>query len=222
MRKRGFVVAALGLAACLLAGGLFASNMGFKLNYALTGPAAGVSATGTQTIALPYNQQVGLNDAAAVFADLPPQRASFNRFVRSNNGQEVYDGTGVSVNFPIVPGEGYFASVNANTSYVIVGSHNPSLSLQLVGPAAGVSATGSQLYSYPYHSVATTAEALRNEINAFVGDPSRATVGRFLRATNGQETYDGTGGGAANFALIPGEAYFVNVTADTAFVPAHF
>lgn len=35
MRNRVFLVAAVGLAAVLVAGGLFASNMGFKLNFLL-------------------------------------------------------------------------------------------------------------------------------------------------------------------------------------------
>jgi hypothetical protein len=211
----------LGLAACLMAGGLFASNMGFKLNYALTGPAAGVSATGTQTMSLPYNQQVGIDDAQDLFFDLPAQRVSVARWVKSNNGTQAYTGGGASVNFPIVPGDGYFATVSANTSYVIVGSHNPSLSIQFDAPGSNGSATGTTLWSYPYHSVSTTAEQLRNEINNFVGDPNRAVVARFLRSNNGVQSYTG-GGASVNFALIPGEAYFVTVSANTAFVPAHF
>ena len=57
MSKRNYVVVAVAAAALLVAGGLFASNMGFKLNYVMDGPADNGSASGTQALALPFNQR---------------------------------------------------------------------------------------------------------------------------------------------------------------------
>ena len=53
MKKRVFLLAALGLAAVLVAGGLVASNMGFKVNHLMDGPGGNGSATGTNGLALP-------------------------------------------------------------------------------------------------------------------------------------------------------------------------
>ena len=90
MRKRTVLAAALGVAVILVASGLMASNMGFKLNYLLEADDAGVtSATGTNTLALPYNQQTSLTSAANVFADInltvTGAATSISRLIRSTD-----------------------------------------------------------------------------------------------------------------------------------------
>ena len=70
MKKRILWVSAAGLVAALVAGGLFASNMGFKLNYLLNGPAVGVSASGTAPVGLPYHQQTNIILASDLINDI--------------------------------------------------------------------------------------------------------------------------------------------------------
>ena len=60
MRKRSILVAAVGLVAVVVAGGLFASNMGFKLNYTLVADQDVNSRSGANTLSLPYNPQTDL------------------------------------------------------------------------------------------------------------------------------------------------------------------
>ena len=68
MTKRTYIgVLTVALAVVLAAGGLLASNMGFKLNYPLVQTAAGVSASGTSTIALPDNRQAGGRQVPGIF-----------------------------------------------------------------------------------------------------------------------------------------------------------
>jgi len=224
MRKRAFVVAVVGLAAVLVAGGLVASNMGFKANYALV-EAGGASLTGTNSLALPYNQQTNLVDAESLIADINADAgaavvASISRFVKTTDSLEFYTGFS-GANFSLTPGEGYLVTVSGPVNYIIVGSHNPSLGINLDSTGTNGSLTGSQLWSYPYHAVAASAEDLINEINAHAGGSVVASVSRFVRTTDGLEFYTGFSG--VNFSLAPGEAYNIVVTADvTNYVPLHF
>ena len=64
MRRRTYTAIAIGAVALLVAGGLFASNMGFKLNYRLDQTGDNNSFSGTSSIGLPYNQQTSLLKAS--------------------------------------------------------------------------------------------------------------------------------------------------------------
>ena len=55
---------AIGLAVVIAAGGLYASNMGFKLNYPRNGAGVGGSKSGRNTLSLPFNPQVGISKAS--------------------------------------------------------------------------------------------------------------------------------------------------------------
>ncbi len=224
MNKRVFVVAALGLAAVLVAGGLVASNMGFKANYAMDGPQINGSNSGTQTLALPYNQQTSIVTAEDLINDINADAganviASVSRFIRTTDGAETYTGFS-GTNFAITPGDGYKVVVTASVNYIIVGSHNPTLGITFDGPGANGSASGTQQWSYPYHSTAANAEDLINEINAAAGGSVVASVSRFVRTSDGAETYTGFSG--TNFTLTVGEAYKIVVTASVTFVPSHY
>ena len=73
MRNRKAFLAGLslvGVTALLLAGGLMASNMGFKLNFPLVGSNDSASISGTNYMGMPYNQQVGINNARDLFLDI--------------------------------------------------------------------------------------------------------------------------------------------------------
>ena len=138
MKKRVFLLAALGLAAVLVAGGLVASNMGFKVNYGMDGPGANGSASGTNGLALPYNQQTSIVTAEDLINDInadagSPVVASVARHVRTTDLPVFYTGFS-GTNFGISPGDGYTVVVTSSVSYIIVGSHDPSLGIVLDGP----------------------------------------------------------------------------------------
>ena len=118
--KRKTWIGILGLVAVLVAGGLFASNMGFKLNYTLNGPSGGSS--GTTALSLPYNQQTNLIDAEDLINDINAGAgssvvASVSRYLNATDGLETYTGL-TGVNFSLAPGEGYFVKVNSSASWV--------------------------------------------------------------------------------------------------------
>lgn len=224
LMKRKMWIGALGLVAVLVAGGLLASNMGFKLNYTLNGPGVNGSATGTATLAMPYNQQTNLVDAEDLIGDINAGAgssvvSSVSRYVKQTDGLETYTGA-AGVNFALVPGDSYLAQVSASTNYIMVGSHDPSLAIALDGPGTNGSATGTSAWSYPYHGTAVDAESLIDEINLAAGSSAVTSVSRYLGGSDGLETYTGAAG--VNFALAPGEGYFIQVASDVSWVPSHY
>jgi hypothetical protein len=227
MKNRILWATALGCAAVLVAGGIFASNMGFKINMQLLGPqpngsASGVS-NGTQMIALPFNQQTDLINAEDVLQDVGVNATLISRYVRADDNFSFYTGS-AGENFNLTPADSYLVTVTTDTGYIAVGSHDPSLNVLLNGPQPNGSASGmsngTNGYSYPYHSVASTAEELIQEINAAHGSSAVTLVSRYVQADDNFSFYTGSAG--ENFNLIPGEGYLVTVTEDVSWVPAHY
>lgn len=225
MKQRAFVAVALGAVALLAASLVMASNMGFKLNYQLTGPAAAPE-NGTNTIALPFNQQTGINTAADLAADInatgPGQVVQVSRYVKSTASLNSYVTTGADpVGFALVPGEGYRVQVDGNVNYIIVGSHDPGLGITLTGPAAAPE-NGTNTYTYPYHSIASNAAELAAEIDAAGGVGTVVQVSRYVKSTASLSSYVTSGADPTGFALVPGEAYRIQVGSDVTFTPAHY
>jgi hypothetical protein len=139
----GALVAAL---AVVLAGGLIASNMGFKLNYTLIAagqavPEGGVSQDGTNDISLPDFPQSGMATANDLRLDIgAPANGGVSKLLRATNTTQVYTGKGTGLNFNLVPGDGYRVRVTGttNVNYIVVGSHNPSLSHTLIAAGQAV------------------------------------------------------------------------------------
>ena len=232
MRKRALLVGAVVTVAALVAGGLFASNMGFKLNYALEkqGTAVpvtgGTSRSGAQWLALPYNQQTNLVNALDLINDIGGTGVitQVAQYVRSSDGAASYTGT-TGTAFLLVPGDSYLAQLQpaaaAVVNYIIVGSHNPGLGINLLAAAPGVSRTGSQIWAYPYHSTAAFADQLINEINAFNGAGTVVQVGRYIQSIDAFAGYNGTTGTA--FPLLPGDGYSIQVNSNvTGWIPSHY
>jgi hypothetical protein len=197
-----------------------ASNMGFKLNYQLSGP--GSSNSGTNTLALPYNQQTNLLDAKNLIDDINAAAGSsvvvqVARFLKASDGTESYTGTSGTA-FPLTPGEGYTVQVSQDVNYIVVGSHAPTLGLVLDGPATSNSGTNS--FAYPYHATAADAKDLIDDINAAAGSSVVVQVARFLKASDGTESYTGTSGTA--FPLFPGQSYTVQVSSTVTYIPSHY
>jgi hypothetical protein len=128
MNKRSVLIAAAGIAVLLVAGGLFASNMGFKLNYTMIGgPVAGVSASGTNTLGLPFFRQTGVDNALQLIQDIEAGNTNLvvnvQRFLKDTDGALAYNGTTPGTTpFPLVPGEAYFIKL-AGTDVLYVPAH---------------------------------------------------------------------------------------------------
>jgi hypothetical protein len=224
MRKRTLYVAALGVACLLVAGGLFASNMGFKLNYVLEGPESTGSNSGTQSFAMPFNQQTTLTDAEDLIGDINTTAGSnvvvaVSRFLRTTDKFEDYTGSS-GFNFTLTPGEGYLVKVDPGVDYIVVGSHAPTLPITFDGPGSNGSNSGTQFYALPYHTTANIADDLITEINTAAGSTVVVAVSRYLRSTDKFEDYTGSSGN--NFTLAPGEAYLVKVNSSITLIPSHY
>ena len=220
MTKRTYIgVLTVALAVVLAAGGLLASNMGFKLNYPLQALQAGVSLSGTNTLALPDNRQAGVNAASSLMNDIGlVNTTSVQKFLEASDGLQVYTGRkGSGADFALATGEGYFVKMSTTVNYIVVGSHDPSFANPLNALGAG-SNSGTNFFSYPYHSTATTASALMNDI----GLANVTSVQKFLKTTDGLQVYTGRKGSGADFALVPGEAYFVKMNTTVNYVPSHY
>ena len=191
MTKRTYIgVLTVALAVVLAAGGLLASNMGFKLNYPLLQTQVGVSASGTSTIALPDNRQSGVNAASSLMTDIGLVNvANMQKFLEGTDGLQIYTGRKGT------PGADF--ALNA---------------------AGGGSLSGTNFFSYPYHATATSASALINDI----GLANVTNVQKFLKATDGLQVYTGRKGAGPDFALVPGEAYFVKMATTVNYVPSHY
>lgn len=222
MKKRvSLGVVAIAFAMLLGAGTLLASNMGFKLHYALLATGAG-SSSGLNLVALPDHRQAGIVNCRDLLADIGfTTVASVSRFLEASDALETYTGRksgGVVVPFPL-GNAGFYLRMLTTVNYLIVGSHDPGLVHPL--DAAGVgSNSGLNLFAYPYHHTAADAKALLDDI----GFANVASVSRFLRASDTLETYTGrkSGGVAVPFALVPGEAYYVRMNTTVNYIPSHY
>lgn len=193
MRKKALLVIA---AALFLAVGTLTlgSNMGFKISLALK---AGYS----NYVSLPY--YTSYTNAASLLADIP-NSTSVERWDNPSGTFQVWTGRGT--NFQISPGEAYIVNVSTDSTWVVLGSHNPSLALTLT---AGYS----NYISVPYHSTATNAASLLAQI------PNATAVERWDNPSGTFEVWTGRG---TNFPITPGEGYIVNVSTTTNWVPAHY
>jgi hypothetical protein len=224
MKKKVVFGLVAALTVLLVAGGLYASNMGFKLNYVLDGQGTNGSANGTNTIALPFNQQTDLIDAFDLITDIggTTSVAGVAEFDRTSNGFAGYTGTS-GTPFPLVPGSAYLVQLQATTpsvNYIIVGSHDPGLVLNFDGAGTNGSANGTNFYGYPYHSTSTSADELITELGSTT---AIAAVSQFDRTSNGFAGYTGTSG--TPFPLEPGKGYLVQLQGgvpSVSFVPSHF
>jgi hypothetical protein len=210
-KRRVTALAVVAAAAIIAAGGLMASNMGFKLNYPLQASSPGVSASGFQTIGLPYNRQVGIDTASQLLADISAGGVNALQLQKFNPAVDTLDPYPGGADFTLTASEGYFLQVGTTGSYIIVGSHDPGYSVTLQAASPGLSASGFQIYAHPYHGVSATASQFLTETGA----------GQIQKFNPVLDTLDPYPGGA-DFSLVPGEAYFVQTNATTSFVPAHY
>jgi hypothetical protein len=226
MSKRTYIGATMvGLAVVLTASALVASNMGFKLNYTLNHALAGTSKSGTNQIALPDNRQSGMNTAKNLIDDIGlASVASIQKFIKSSDTYASYTARApqtAAADFALVAGDGYVVKMKTAVNYIIVGSDDPALPYPLLQAQVGVSKSGTTLYQYNYHQTAASAKGLLDDI----GLASVASVQRFVRSSDGFASYTGRSPqtAAADFALVPGDAYIVKMkTTVAAYLPSHY
>jgi hypothetical protein len=229
MRKKT-LFAVITVAACVVvaAGGLLASNMGFKLNYRLNTTTPGVSLAGKNTLSLPYFRQTGMNDSIGLILDIGGGTvtpvASVSRYNELTDAFAVYTGRmgTPAPNFALTAGEGYFVSMTSSLNYIVVGSHDPSLQIQLETTTPGVSAAGKNLVATPYNITSTNSIQMMLDIGGGTVTPV-ASVSRYNPITDAFQVYTGRMGTPAPvFALAPGEAYFVSMNSTIAWTPSHY
>lgn len=227
-KKNSFVVIAVALCAILAAGGILASNMGFKLNYPLNKTGTAGSKSGVNTISLPYFRQTGLNDAFELIKDIegtnPPfsKVISVSKFLEATNGLQIYTGRMGSpgLNFNLSAGEGYRVQMSADVNYIVVGAHDPVLPTALESSGVG-SKSGVNDYAPPYNIIPATAFDLIKDIEGVPNPPFSKviSVSKFLTTTNGLQIYTGRmGSPGLNFNLVPGESYRIQMSVT---VPAY-
>jgi hypothetical protein len=122
------------------------------------------------------------------------------------------------------PGEGLLVKVKSGKGgdYIVVGSHNPALTIDLPAPGGG-SNSGTVRYTHPYHAVSATAAEFMTELG---GCNFIANIQRYDGASDGNAPY-ACGLLNSNFPLVAGQAYLVQTKSTTApggvsFVPAHY
>lgn len=227
MSRRNVIVAFCAAVALLAGGLLYASNMGFKLNYSFLSTG---TASGTNTIALPYNRQIGIDNAEQLLNDInttgtPAGKATnVQQYLSATDAVALYSKAPADpAPFALLPGVGYFVKVSANTSYIVVGSHNPAYQHTFFG--SPTAATGRNFYSVPYHTTRINAEQLLDEIN-LTGSPTGqvSNVQRYLSSTDAVALYSKAPADPAPFAVVPGEAYFVKLSGanNVTYSPSHY
>jgi hypothetical protein len=221
------------LAVVIATGGLVASNMGFKLNYPLLDGGDAGSASGTQTIGLPYNRQVGIDLASDLFKDIGLSTGPCSSYACNCLSTISRYDTGIDLfvtyackgaDFALTPGEGLQLGMvtGGGGDYIVVGSHNPGLTINLACPGAPCgSNSGTEYYTHPYHAVSASAAELMTELGGF---NFVSTISRYDTGTDLLVTYAAHG---TSFPLVAGQAYQIttkNLTVPNGidFTPAHY
>jgi len=228
-QKSHFTLAVVLVAAAMLvAGGVVtASNTGFKLNKPLA--PSGLGQIGNNWTSIPYFNpygnagafcnQTGLITSGGLrdtIADVNPATGATTTVTCGTAGANtllITPGRGLRVRRP--------STVVGTTSIIIVGSHNPSLSVSV--PDSGLGSIGTLWFSVPYHTTAVTAADLCASSGLTSAGGLRATIGR-LNPTTGATTTVSCGTAAAGtLSLVLGEAVAVREpNGPISFIPAHF
>ena len=216
--RRLWLGAAAVASVLLLAGILWASNMGFLINCRLFAAAPGVSNTGTNTLNLPY-QHADLATSSNLMTDIGfSSVVSVQNFLEATDTLQVYTGRkGGGAAFPIEPGKCYFVKMATTTDYVIDGSDNPGFAVTLDGPGPG-HLSGTNFVSIPYHACALTSKQLMDDI----GFSSVVSIQRFLKETDTLQVYTGRKAGGQAFVISPCECYFIKMASTVNYIPSHY
>jgi hypothetical protein len=207
----------------LLAGGVLASEMGFQVVFTIDGPDGGAtSATGTNYLALPYVPRQGLGTARDLWNDLGSNPdILISRHIKATNGFNFY---GSATDLPpngwnLVAGEGYIVKVAQDSTYRILGLHDSTVDVVLIGADNPASLDGTNFLGVPYHTTAANARALYEELGG--GD---VYISRHIRATDSFNFYGYSTDilPPNGWSLVFGEALIVRVPSDIVYHPSHY
>jgi hypothetical protein len=214
-------------ATMLIAGGVaVASNTGFKINKPLS--VAGAGNIGNNWTSVPFFHpytngaalctQLGLISTGAVRAQLVKTDPVLGGVTSANCG------TAAANSFTWTAGQGVRirnAGIAPPASAIIVGSHNPNLSLTI--PDSGAGSIGTFWFSVPYHTTAITAADLCTSIGLTSAGGLRGSVGRLNSATGGFTSANCGTTAATSLVLVLGEAVRLREpNGPLSFVPSHF
>jgi hypothetical protein len=194
---------------------LMASNMGFKLNKLLHKPAAGVSKSGSQYVALPYFRQTGLTKVGDLWNDIGggTYLLAIKRLIEATDALQNYTGLSISNNYNLDEGVAYIVQLKAGApsdlNYIIVGSHDPAFGATFEKPLAGVSKTGSNFFALPYNFTGAKVGDLWNDMG---GGTNLLAIKRLVETTDALQNYTGLSI-SNNVTLSPGEGYVVQMKA---------
>ena len=228
-QKSQFILAVVLVAAAMIvAGGVVtASNTGFKHNHALT--QAGAGQIGSNWTSIPYFNPYGNAGAFCTQTGLITSGGLRDTILDVNPAtgapSSVTCGTAAANSLALTPGRGVRirrpTTVVGTTSIIIVGSHNPSLSITV--PDAGAGAIGTLWFSVPYHTTAVTAADLCASSGLTSAGGLRATIARLNPTTGASTTVTCGTAAASTLNLVLGEAVAVREpNGPLSFIPAHF
>lgn len=233
MSKRTYVlVMAFALVAVLATGGLMASNMGFKLAYTFYGfgvdtGGGNITGSGENHFALPFFPHLGLTNAQSLRGDILSGAGCAGNvdfvqiFDPTQNARATWFGGKIGgTNFAITGCQSYFATISSGQtcSYLNAGTHDPAQDCTFNGTGVAGYLVGENTYSLPFHTTANNAGDLLTEI------ADANFVQRFDQLTNSRQSWFGAKIGGTNFAITPGEGYFVQMGAGltTTIKPEHY
>lgn len=235
-KKSHFGLAVVLVAAVMIvAGGVVtASNTGFKLNKPLEPVGAGglPAGKGNNWVSIPYFNpysswrqfciQTGLISSGAA----PAQDLLLETNPATGGNVQATCGAPAALTNVLTPGRGIRVrrpgSITTQTSIIIVGSHNPSLTVS--APAGVVSShIGDFWFAVPYHTTAVTAADLCAQAGLWGASVPRATVTRVNAVTGANSLVQCGTATASTLNLVLGEAVMLrDPHGPVSFVPAHF
>lgn len=215
--SRHSVLAALLVVAVILVAGsaAIASNAGFKFNMPITVLDGSGGLQGHNWVGLPYfNPYASRNDlcTACGLTNLTASITTISTTGAVSQQQcsaapaTLVAGEGIRI---IQPGGG-------PGNCIIVGSHDPSLAINLPGPGATAGA-GKFWFSVPYHATATTRNDLCTQMGLSAATSFLLSIDPATGSVNQQQC------GFAPGALVLGQALQVSAAnGPLSFTPAHF
>ena len=228
-KKSHLTLAVVLVAATMLVAGsvAVASNTGFKLNKPLV--VAGTGSIGQNWTSLPYFspytngtvlcQQFALVSTGAIRGQLTKIDPNTGGSVTANCGTLAQTNA-----FTWNAGQGIRirnGGIAPPTSTIVVGSHNPALSLTI--PDSGNGNVGSFWFAVPYHTTAISAADLCNSIGMTSAGGLRGSVGRLNATTGGFTSVNCGNAAASSLILVLGEAVRLREpNGPMSFVPSHF
>jgi hypothetical protein len=181
----------------------------------------GPSADGTNTLALPYIPQFGIENAQQLINAINAAGGVVKNVQRYDESTDVFElfSIGDPSPFLLKPGEALLVQMDTGVDYFAAGAHDPMVSITLEDASMPDSASGVNFVALPYYSTVTNARELVEDICRPSTD-CVANVQRFNQATSQWEVYEYSSDDG--FDVIPCRGYLVTMNATVQYVPSHY